>query len=98
MSSAPAPKVSRERKFPVIWIVPLIAVAIGVWMAFRELHDRGPLITIDFADGSGIEAGKTTLDYKGVSAGTVQKVELKKALDGVTVHLRLRRSAKSLAA
>jgi paraquat-inducible protein B len=76
----------------------LIAVAIGVWMAFRELHDRGPLITIDFADGSGIEAGKTTLDYKGVSAGTVQKVELKKTLDGVTVHLRLRRSAKSLAA
>jgi paraquat-inducible protein B len=98
MTSAPSPKVTRERRFPLIWIVPLIAAAIGLWMAFSELRNRGPLIAIDFADGSGVEAGKTTLEYKGVSAGTVQKVELKKSLDGVTVHLRLRRSAKALAA
>jgi paraquat-inducible protein B len=98
MNSAPSPKVSREHKFPLIWIVPLVALAIGAWMAYSELRNRGPLIAIDFADGSGVEAGKTTLEYKGVAAGTVQKVELKKDLEGVTVHLRLRRSAKALAA
>jgi paraquat-inducible protein B len=27
---------------------------------------------IDFADGSGVEAGKTVLEYKGVAAGTVE--------------------------
>jgi paraquat-inducible protein B len=98
MSTAPSPKVSRERKFPLIWIVPVVAAAIGLWMAISELRSRGPLITISFADGSGVEAGKTTLEYKGVSAGTVQKIELRKDLEGVVVHLRLRRSAKSLAA
>lgn len=98
MSTVPSPKISRERKFPLIWIVPLIALAIGLWMAVSELRNRGPLITIDFADGSGVEAGKTILEYKGVAAGTVQKVELKKGLDGVVVELRLRRSAKALAA
>lgn len=97
MTSAPSPKVSRERKFPLIWIVPLIAVAIGLWMAVGELRNRGPLITIEFADGAGVEAGKTTLEYKGVSAGTVQKVELKRSLDGVVIHLRLRRNAAALA-
>jgi paraquat-inducible protein B len=75
----------------------LIALAIGGWMGFRELHDRGPEITIDFADGSGVEAGKTVLDYKGVSAGTVEAVELKPGLDGVSIRLRLKKNAASLA-
>jgi paraquat-inducible protein B len=97
MSTAPAPKVSRERGFPLIWIVPVIAVAIGLWMGYKELRDRGPEITIDFADGSGIEAGKTTLEYKGVAAGTVQDVELKRDLEGVTVRLRVKKRAAALA-
>jgi paraquat-inducible protein B len=97
MNTAPAPKISRDRAIPLIWIVPIIAVAIGLWMGFSELRDHGPTITIDFADGSGVEAGKTTLEYKGVSAGTVQKVELKRGLDGVVVQLRLKKSAAALA-
>ena len=71
MNAPPAPKVSDAPAFPLIWVVPLIALAIGGWMGFRELRNRGPEITIDFADSSGVEAGKTVLDYKGVSAGTV---------------------------
>ena len=97
MNPASSPKVSRERRFPLIWIVPAVAAAIGLWMVVTEVRDRGPLIAIEVADGTGVEAGTTTLEYKGVSAGTVQKVELKKAMDGVTVQLRLRRSAASLA-
>jgi paraquat-inducible protein B len=98
MSTTPSPKVARDHRFPLIWIVPVIAAAIGLWMAVDELRKRGPLISIDFADGSGVEAGKTTLEYKGVSAGTVQKVELKKDLDHVVVSVRLRRNAVALAA
>jgi len=97
MSSPPAPKVSDAPAFPLIWVVPLIALAIGGWMGFRELHDRGPEIVIDFADGSGVEAGKTVLDYKGVSAGIVEAVELKPGLDGVSIRLRLKKNAASLA-
>ena len=66
-------------------------------MCIRELRDRGTQITIDFADGSGVEAGRTVLEYKGVSAGTVEGVELRPGLVGVSVRLRLKRSAASLA-
>jgi len=95
--SATAPKISRHKSFPLIWVVPATAVAIGLWMGIRELVQRGPEIQIDFADGSGVEAGKTGLDYKGVTVGTVEKVRLKKGLSGVTVSLRLKRDAASLA-
>jgi paraquat-inducible protein B len=97
MSSPPSPKVSRAPAFPLIWVVPLIAVAIAGWMGYRELRDRGPEITIDFADGAGVEAGKTVLEYKGVAAGIVESVELKPGLTGVTVRVHLKRSAASLA-
>ena len=97
MSSPPLPKVSRAPAFPLIWVVPLIAVAIAGWMGYRELRDRGPKITIDFSDGAGVEARKTVLEYKGVAAGVVESVELKPGLGGVTIRVHLNRSAASLA-
>lgn len=98
MSTPAAPKVSRDRAFSLVWVVPIIALAIGGWMVFRELHKRGPVITIEFADGSGIEEGKTVLEYKGVEAGQVEGVHLKPGLDSVIVRLRLHKSAAALAA
>jgi paraquat-inducible protein B len=97
MNSPPLPKVSRAPRFPLIWVVPILALAIGAWMLARDELNRGPEISIDFADGSGIEAGKTTLLYLGVTAGTVKSVALKPGLSGVTVHVRLEKVAKALA-
>ena len=96
MSPAPQPNVSRARALPLIWVVPVIAAAIGAWMGIRALHDRGTEITIDFADGSGVEAGRTVLEYKGVSAGTVESVQLRPGLAGVSVRVRLSRTATAL--
>lgn len=96
--SPPAPKISRHKSFPLIWVVPAVAVAIGLWMGIQEFVQRGPEIQIDFSDGSGVEAGKTGLDYKGITVGTVERVRLKKGLGGVTLSLRLKRDAASLAA
>jgi paraquat-inducible protein B len=97
MSSAPLPKVSRAPGFPLIWVVPILALGIGAWMLLGDAFNRGPEISIDFADGSGVEAGKTTLLYLGVTAGTVKSVALKPGLTGVTVHLRLVKAARTLA-
>ena len=97
MSPLPSAKVSRRRSISIVWVVPVIALAIGVWMGLRELRNLGPKITIEFADGSGVEAGKTILEYKGIPAGTVQQVAFKPAMDGVILTLRLRKNAASLA-
>src|SRR4051812_16096342 len=97
MTAAPAPHVSRARTFSLVWVVPVIALLVGGWMIFRELRSRGPEIAIEFADGSGIEANKTTLDHKGVTVGTVKEVDLKPDGSGVVVHLRLARTAAWLA-
>jgi paraquat-inducible protein B len=67
-------------------------------MIFHGLYSHGPQITIDFADGSGVEAGKTVLEYHGVAVGTVTTVELNPDLGRVRVRVRLDKAAKALAA
>lgn len=97
MSAAPHPKVSRSPSLPLVWIVPIVALAVGAWMIFRELRSRGPEITIEFSDGAGMEAGKTALEHKGVPVGMVTSVDLKPDLSGTVVKLRLRSEAEALA-
>ena len=64
---------------------------------FRELREHGPGITVEFASGAGIEAGKTQLVHKGVTVGLVKQVQLKKSLDGVLVKIELEPNAAPLA-
>jgi paraquat-inducible protein B len=95
-TTPPSPKLSRGRSFPLVWIVPVIAVALGGWMVLRDLKNRGPEITIEFADGSGVAADKTLLEHKGVAVGRVTEVRLKPDLAGVVVRVRLDKTAAAL--
>jgi paraquat-inducible protein B len=97
MSSPATPKVSRSPTIPLVWIVPLLALAVGGWMVFREYRNRGPEITVDFLDGSGVEPRKTTLEHHGVAVGVVSGVKLKPDLSGVAVTIRLDKGATALA-
>jgi paraquat-inducible protein B len=97
MTTPATPRVSRIPALPLVWIVPIVALAVGGWMVYREFRNRGPEITIEFADGKGVEARKTTLEFQGVSVGTVTKVDLKVDLSGVKVTLRLDKHAAELA-
>ncbi|HWA88344.1 MAG TPA: MlaD family protein [Opitutus sp.] len=91
------PKVTRSRTFPLVWVVPVVALAVAVWMIVREERNRGPEITIEFTDGAGVVAGQTPLIYKGVAVGTVQSVRLSRDLAHALVELRLKKDAASLA-
>jgi paraquat-inducible protein B len=97
MSTPATPRVSRLPALPLVWIVPIVALAVGGWMVVREFRNRGPEITIDFTEGKGVEPRKTALEYLGVSVGTVTAVNLKEDLSGVRVTLRLDKAAAEIA-
>ena len=41
--------VVRKRSGPgIVWLVPIVAVAIGAWLGIRTLLERGPGITLTF--------------------------------------------------
>ena len=97
MTTPATPKISRRPALPLIWVVPLVALVIAGWMVARQFRNRGPEISIEFANGAGVEPGKTELEHNGVSVGVVRNVTLKPDLTGVVIRLRLTKPADGLA-
>jgi paraquat-inducible protein B len=81
-----------RRWFSWVWIVPLGAAAIVIWLAIRGLEDRGPLITISFTEAEGLQAGETKVRHKDVDIGTIEKVTLTRDMSRVQVQARMHRS------
>jgi paraquat-inducible protein B len=68
-------KPSRWR-MQLVWLVPIVALLIGGWLAVKAVIERGPTITISFETGEGLEAGKTKIKFKNVDVGVVKTVTL----------------------
>ena len=83
-----------KQGFSIVWLIPLIALAIGGWLAFKAISEKGPLIHIRFATADGLEAGKTKIRYKDVVIGEVEEIKLSKQLDGVIVLARMVKDSK----
>lgn len=73
----------------VIWIIPLLALAIALGVAWQSYNDRGPLIEIQFENGAGIAKRETELRYRDVAVGVVEDVKFASDLSGVVAHVRL---------
>ena len=77
--SIPDLPVSGERRslaerVSVVWLVPLAAVLVSLWVAWQSYSDRGPLIEIMFEEASGIRESETELRYRDVTVGRVEDV------------------------
>src|SRR5215470_13799748 len=66
----------RSRRISIIWIVPLVAVAIGAWLAWDTLSKEGPTIKVSFESGEGLQAGQSQLKYKDIVFGKVTNLAL----------------------
>lgn len=85
----------RRSTFSLVWIVPLLAVIIGAWLAWKTISEKGPTFVIQFKTAEGLEAGKTRIKYKSVDVGTVETIELSRDRSTVLVHARMQKYAKS---
>jgi paraquat-inducible protein B len=86
-------RVQPRRWFAWVWIVPIAAAGIVIWLAWRALADRGPTITISFKVAEGLQAGQTKIQHRDVDVGTVDAVELTSDMSHVIVHARMTRAA-----
>ncbi|MEM7169289.1 MAG: MlaD family protein [Pseudomonadota bacterium] len=94
--SPPKALIKPRSKFPVVWLVPLVAAAIAAWLVLDTVTSRGPEITILFEDGIGIK-DDADIRYRGVKVGTVTSIGLNDDLTKVVVTARLKASARNLA-
>jgi len=88
--------VTRKRRINPIWFVPIVALALGIWMVIYTIQSQGPKITIVFSTAEGIEAGKTKIKLRSVDVGMVDSAVLGDDLQSVVVTASLEKTAEGL--
>ncbi len=83
------PTVSKKQHIAPIWLLPIVALLVGVWLVWRSLLDVGPVITVEFESGEGIVANQTQVQYKGIPLGVVKTLVSKEDFSGVVATIQL---------
>lgn len=85
------PRPSPWRNLSFVWLVPVLALAISLGVAWQSFAERGVLIEIEFQNASGVTPGETTVRYRDVVVGTVERVGFTSDLGSVVVAARIDR-------
>ena len=89
------PEIARNR-LTWLWILPVIALGIGLWLAYTHLSQIGPIIRIAFTSAEGLDAGKTKIRYKDLEVGTITRIDLSHDLKQIIVTAQMQRTAEPL--
>lgn len=92
-ADAARPNVKPRRKAGIswIWLVPLVAVLVGLSLLVRGWLSVGPVVTISFESAEGLEVGQTKVRYKNVVVGVVKDISISDDRSTVLVKAQLNR-------
>ncbi len=90
LDNVPDAVVDAESKgFPVVWLLPLVALLVGGWLIYKTESEKGPEITVSFNTAEGIEEGKTKVKFRDVTVGTVNKLDITEDLKAVQLTITM---------
>ena len=93
LSDLPQAEVQSKKQISIVWLIPIVAVLIGGWLAYKGLSEKGPMAAISFESAEGLEAGKTLVKYKDVKIGQVESIRFNADLSRVIVRAELVKEA-----
>ncbi|UUT10155.1 MlaD family protein [Pseudomonas zeae] len=90
-----APVKTRRFSISLVWIVPIVAVLVGISLVVHNVMQEGPTIIVNFKTGSGLTANKTEVKYRNVVIGQVTDVELSGDQKSVDATIKLSKQAET---
>ncbi|GGI88715.1 PqiB family protein [Shewanella gelidii] len=87
MTETEAPKVVKKKLFSPIWLLPIVALALGSWLGIKSIKESGIEVSVHFPSATGIDVGKTLVKYQGLTVGKVVDIGLDQDLSGVNVDI-----------
>lgn len=83
----------KEKSTPwLIWLLPAIALMIGVWLIYKHYQDAGIEVVISFPLGTDIKPHETLLKFEGVKIGEVTSVQLSKDFRKILATLEIEKN------
>lgn len=95
-AQAPTARVKRRAPISPIWLVPLAAAVVALYLAMHAFIARGPMVTITFKTADGLTAHQTEVRYKAVKLGTVDEIALSDDMSRVVARVRMDATAEPL--
>ncbi|MEN8129897.1 MAG: MlaD family protein [Pseudomonadota bacterium] len=94
LEDVPDAIVDEERKgFPVVWLLPLVALLVGGWLFYKTMSEKGTEITIHFETAEGIEEGNTQIKFRNVTVGKVDEIGISDDLKSVVLTATMKAGA-----
>ena len=84
-----AATVKKTRAFSIVWLVPIVALAVAVFLLFSYIRNNGTEITLYMPNADGIEINKTQIKILNVEVGKVVDVRLN-GEDGVILTAKVK--------
>ena len=99
-SAFPTPKKTSQTRWApsLVWLIPIIAALVGLFLILKLFLDHGPTITVSFRTAEGLQAGKSKVKYKDVEIGEVKAIRLSKDRSKVLATILLSKDAKGFSA
>jgi paraquat-inducible protein B len=85
----PEAQLVKRDRISLVWLLPVLALLVGGWLAYKTLSERGPIITLEFKTAAGLTAGKTKVKFKDVDIGDVTAIDVSDDLSKVIVTAEL---------
>jgi paraquat-inducible protein B len=90
LQNLPSPqRETRGRRPSIIWLMPLLALAVSAGVVWNNYASKGPLITIVFKSASGISAGTTEVRIRDLRVGIVEAVGFSDGMAAVEAQVRI---------
>lgn len=80
----------------VVWLIPLAAAVIGLWLFIDYARSRGPQIRLFMDNAEGIEVNNTSIRVLNVEVGRVTGIALNPERSGVVITAQLSRESMDL--
>lgn len=86
----------RRGRLSIVWVIPILAAVVGLGIAVQQQLSEGPTIRIAFRSAEGVEAGKTSIRFKGIEIGKVTGLNLSEDYSRILVTAKMENDAKGL--
>lgn len=84
-----SPTIKQRKGISAVWLVPIIALVFGGYLAVKALQEQGVMVSIEFETAAGLVPNKTEIRYKGLKVGVVRDLSIKEDLQSVSVEVEM---------
>ena len=88
--------INKQNSISAIWIVPIVALVIALWMLFQFINNKGPEITIIMPTAEGINIGKTEIKSLNVKVGMVTDITLSENYDHIKIKAQMNKDTERM--